>query len=148
MSVRLAAAVVTLTHWWVQAYTNYAPPDLARARRSEVESDVWEMQNDAELAGSFQFARMAIWRLMTGVPDDLAWCFDVLAFEEQLLIRRLVALTVASVMVLSLWALPSFFVNGRKEVAKCAATTPQIQTDADLRFELMRCAGAFFFAAR
>jgi hypothetical protein len=139
--------VVALTHWWVHAYTDYAPPDLAYARRSEVESDLWEMQNDADLAG-FQLARMAIWRLISGVPDDVAWCFEVLSFEEQLMIRRLVALTVASVMVLSLWALPSFFVNGRKEVAKCAATTPQIQTDADLRFELMRCAGAFFFAAR
>ena len=51
-------------------------------------------------------------------------------------------------VVLSLWALPSLFVNGRREVASCAATAPLLQTDADLRLEIMRCAGAFFVSRR
>ena len=148
MTVRLIAVLTTLTRWWVCIYTSHAPPDLAGGRRAEVESDLWEMQNDAERPDGLPLARLALWRLISGIPDDLAWCFETLALEEQVMVRRWVAVTAASLIVLSLWALPSFFVNGRKEVAKCAAETPQLQTDADLRFELMRCAGAFFSAAR
>lgn len=148
MTRRLAAAVMAVTRWWLSAYTRYAPPDIAAARRAEIESDLWEMENDADLERGLGRARIALSRLLQGVPDDVAWCFEALALEEQIMVRRTVALTAASLMVLSLWALPSFFVNGRREVAKCAATMPDLQTNADLRFELMRCAGAFFSAAR
>ena len=47
-----------------------------------------------------------------------------------------------------IWAVPSWFFDGRREVANCAAAAPPPQTNTDFRLEVMRCAGAFFSSAR
>jgi hypothetical protein len=146
MTGRALAAVIALTRGWLRVYTARTAPEIAAARRAEIESDLWEMQHDAEVTGAL--VGMALGRLIDGMADDLAWRFENLALDTQMLLRRTVAVTAATLMVLSLWMVPSLFLNGRREVASCAATAPQPQTDADLRLEVMRCAGAFFSSAR
>jgi hypothetical protein len=146
MTMGGSSIAVGLTRAWVRLYTCHAPAHIAAARRAEIESDLWEMQHDADLPSGRRGA-MAAARLLAGIPDDLAWCFDNAPAEEQLLLRRAFALTVATVLVVSLWTVPSLLFSGRQEVADCAASaTPQ--TNADFRLEAMRCAGAFFSSAR
>ena len=68
--------------------------------------------------------------------------------DEQLLLRRILALTAATVMVVALWTAPAWWLNGRREVDSRAAASPAPATTADLRYEVMRCAGAFFLSSR
>ena len=49
MTRRLIAAVITLTRWWLHAYTSYAPAVLADARRSE-----WVVAEGADVAVASQ----------------------------------------------------------------------------------------------
>jgi hypothetical protein len=148
MTARTAAAVLALTRAWLRVYTCGAQPRLARARRTEIESDLWEMQHDADLGPPLRYACIALTRLITGIPDDIAWRFDCAAEDEQMIVRRVFAFTAATLLVVSLWMVPSLFLNGQKEIAACAAAAPQPQTNADLRLQVMRCAGAFFSPAR
>jgi hypothetical protein len=135
---------LTLTRGWIGIYTWGTARDVAEDRRRELESDFWEMEHDAELGPPLARAWLATWRLFAGIPDDLAWRLESGAPEEQAVVRRVVAITAATLLVLSLWTVPSMFVKGRREVAECAATAPAPQTQTDLRWEVMRCAGAFF----
>ncbi|HUE90277.1 MAG TPA: hypothetical protein VMO26_29695 [Vicinamibacterales bacterium] len=148
MTRHVLAIVIALTRGWLRVYTWHAPRHLAEARSAEIESDIWEMQHDAGLGPDWRRGWMATARLIEGMPDDIAWRFENLAPEQETIVRRLFALTAATVVVLSLWAVPSWLINGRREVAHCAAAAPHPQTTADLRLDVMRCAGAFFSSAR
>jgi hypothetical protein len=148
MTIPLSPVVIALTRGWLAVYTSHAPRPLAESRRAEIESDLWEMAHDAELAPGLQRGWIALTRLLAGIPDDLAWRLDNAAVGEQLFVRRVCAFTAATLLVLSLWTVPSWFFSGRQEVATCAATAPHPQTNADFRLEVMRCAGAFFSPGR
>lgn len=136
--------VLAMTRAWVRVYTGHAARERAEARRTEIESDVWEMGQDPDLGSPARRARVAAVRLINGVPDDIAWAFDHLDTGQQMLVRRVLAVAAATLMVLSLWAVPSAFVNGRREVVQCAATAPRPESATDFRLEIIRCAGAFF----
>jgi hypothetical protein len=142
----IAAAVFAATRAWLRVYTSHTADDVGVARRAEIESDLWEMEHDTDFESGARLAWLATRRLVTSIPDDVVWRFENLALDQQLIVRRLVAVSAATLMVLSLWAMPSLFLNGRREIANCAATVPDLQTDTDLRLELMRCVGVFFSA--
>jgi hypothetical protein len=148
MSARLLACVIVLTRAWVLMHTCHAPRVDAEARSAEIESDVWEMLHDPDLGSPARRIRIAASRLCLGIPEDLAWACEHLPPREQLLLRRVLAVTAATVMVLTLLAAPTWLFNGRREVVACAATAPSPSTTADLRYEVIRCAGAFFLSAR
>ena len=131
VSMPASAIVMAMTRRWLRIYTSHAAPHVAEARRAAIESDIWEMQHDAEIGRDLRCAWIALGRLVNSIPDDLTWRFENAASEQQVVVRRVLAVSAATVVVLSLWALPSLFVNGRREVANCAATAPQLQTDAD-----------------
>ena len=116
---------------------------VAAARRAEIDSDLWEMQQDEALAG-LAGVSLALKRLLAGLADDLAWRLEQVGDEEQLLVRRVVALVAASVVVLGLWSIPALLARGRDGVKACASTVPAPETTAELRLELVRCAGEFF----
>jgi hypothetical protein len=140
--------VVALTRGWLRLYTCRMPQHLSAARRAEIESDLWEMQHDPDFARGVAGASIALARLVAGVPHDVVWRFENAAIEEQFIVRRVVALSVASVLVLSLWPMPSVFGEGHRRLAACAAATPRPNVLAALQHEVIRCAGSFFSAPR
>lgn len=125
---------------WVRVYTAGLSPDAAKARREEIESDLWEMQHDPNRAGGW----IALRRMHAGVPDDIAWRIDVAPLHQQLLTRRFIAITAATIVVMGLWATPAFLLKGRREMMACADTALEPRDTATLRHEVLRCAGTFF----
>jgi hypothetical protein len=60
---------------WVRLYTAFVP-ELGEARRAEVLSDIHE-QISASLAEGYrpvEIAPQILYRLVIGLPDDVAWC--------------------------------------------------------------------------
>jgi hypothetical protein len=141
----MLAIVVALTRGWLRLYTCRMPTALADARRAELESDLWEMQHDPDLLPGYRSTAVALARLLDGIPDDIAWRFENAETEEQLLVRRVFALSAASVLVLSLWTVPALFDRAEHDVATCGATGPGAPR-VDRLNEVIRCAGAFFVA--
>jgi hypothetical protein len=137
------AVAVGLTRLWTRLYTWRVPPVAATARRAEIDSDLWEMQQD-EAIGGVAAVLVVLHRLAAGVADDLAWRVEQVADDEQLLVRRVVALVAACVVVLGLWSIPALMARGRDGVRECASAAPAPETTPELRLELVRCAGEFF----
>jgi hypothetical protein len=136
----LMRAAIALTRAWVRVYTSRLPSDVAEMRRTEIDSDIWEMQHDSDLRPGLPTTTMALVRLIGGMPDDIAWHVENASTEEQMRTRLTVALTAATVLVLSLWSVPSF--NRPLEAAPCAAALPQVA--ASLQLEVIKCVGSFF----
>ena len=75
----MSAVPVHIAHravrWWVALYTWGLPSELRASRRAEIESDLWEQQQDAALAG--QSNREAAWvtihRFVRGTFADVSW---------------------------------------------------------------------------
>jgi hypothetical protein len=144
MSARLLTAILAMTRAWLRLYTSGLPADVAIARRAEIDSDLWEMEHDDDLAGTWQHPIVALRRLTAGMADDVGWRVDVAPPGEQVVSRRLMALVAASVIVASLWSVPPLLVKGRRELEACAETADTPTSTAELRHEVLRCAGAFF----
>ena len=83
-------------------------------------------------------------RTVAGAADDLAWRVQHIDLRHQLLLRRAVALAVATLVVSALWSIPALMARGRTQVIECANGVVPPQTNAELRLEVVRCAGAFF----
>ena len=64
----LATALVRA---WTRAYTWRLEPAVRDRRRAEIESELWEFQQDPE-RGNHPAAHMLA-RLLIGIPDDLSW---------------------------------------------------------------------------
>ena len=95
---RLAASIVRL---WTRAYTLGMPPEAAEARRREIDSDIWEEQNDPN-PGSRPTAFDLLQRLARGLPHDLIWRVEQMSFSGAHA-RRTITVT-ATVAVVALWA--------------------------------------------
>ena len=129
---------------WTRLYTWRLAPTLAADRLAELECDVWEMQQDAQFGRGYRGARTILARLVEGMFDDLAWRMEQGPIEEQLIVRRALAVVVAGAIVIGLWAVPAFGVGGMRSVTACADEAPPPEATVDVRFELDRCTGAFF----
>jgi hypothetical protein len=137
---------MVLTRVWTRVYTSRLPAVVADERRAEVECDLWEMRHDPTVSAGMRGALIAFARLVDGVADDVAWRVEQAPIERQLLLRRMVALVAAVVLVTGLWSISSLFAGGARNVDACASQAPAPETGADLRVEVVRCAGAFFLA--
>lgn len=64
---------------WVRLYTAAAPGDTGLARRAEIESDLWEHQRCAALAGEPEAATAVAMfgRFVRGIPADVSWRLQV-----------------------------------------------------------------------
>ena len=101
---RFAVAVVRA---WTRIYTWRLPPDLREARRAEIESDLWECQQDQNERGLTSAMHVFI-RLMMGIPDDLGWRAEHADIGYSQLRRTLAASATAAALVLAaLWAFTS-----------------------------------------
>ena len=102
--MRLAVAVVRA---WTRIYTWRLPPDLRETRRAEIESDLWECQQD-QGEGGLTSAMHVFIRLMMGIPDDLGWRVEHAAIGDSQLRRTLaVSATAAALVLAALWAFTS-----------------------------------------
>lgn len=75
--------VGALTRAWTHTYTLAMPAERQLARRREVASDVWEHRAAAAAAGrgGFETGGEVLWRLVRGMPADLAWRMQRGGFE-------------------------------------------------------------------
>lgn len=75
MRRRLPALAGRLTRWWVAFYSSGLPTPVRDGRRAELDSDLWEHQQDALDRGqrSLFTATAILARLARGMPADLSW---------------------------------------------------------------------------
>ncbi len=71
----LAVAAHQLVRGWVWLYTLGLPPEARNARRTEIESDVWEQTHAWAVPGASTpgDASSVLLRSLRGVPADLLW---------------------------------------------------------------------------
>jgi hypothetical protein len=110
-SVHIAVALV---RGWTRIYTWGMPRPLRDARRAEIESDLWEFQDDSTSAAhdrtGLSPAAHIVMRLLLGMPHDLFWRVEHVDARDLVSARAVVisvlgAATVAIVMA-ALWVLP------------------------------------------
>ena len=75
MSALLLTHSIRLTRRWVRLYTAGLPTEVREARRAELESDLWEQEQEAGAAGCrpTTTALHVQRRFMLGIPADLSW---------------------------------------------------------------------------
>jgi hypothetical protein len=97
----------SLVRAWTHAYTWRLEPAVRDRRRAEIESELWEFEQDPE-RGKHPAAHMLV-RLLVGIPDDLSWRAEH-ALARRTRVRtsvRVAAWTVATVIIAAaLWILP------------------------------------------
>ena len=69
LSIRFAVGMVRT---WTRVYTWRMPSECRDNRRAEIESDLWELQQDADDAEGPGAVRIFL-RLVLGMPDDVGW---------------------------------------------------------------------------
>ena len=125
----------TIVRTWTRAYTGGMPSRWAEQRRSEIESDLWELLKDpdgARLSPAIQILA----RLVTGIGDDLSWRLERTTFDDNVRLRNAVTIAaLAAVALLLLWASPA--VN-RSPVACVYDRTPGTPRVA----QVVECVGA------
>jgi hypothetical protein len=146
VSTRAFAVAVAIARAWTRLYTLRLAAEIAEMRRAEIECDIWEMQQDPEADLGWPGALTVLARLFDGAVDDLAWRVEQAPAEEQLFLRRAAAVMAAAVLIVGVWTVPALFAGGMRNVTACAGEAPTPEAAPDLRFELVRCAGAFFLA--
>ena len=92
----LALAVV---RGWTRLYTWRLPAATREIRRAEIESDLWEFQQDSDGPRGLNPAVHTLIRLLLGIPDDLRWRTDHVSSRGKTL--RIAAALVAAVLLLA-----------------------------------------------
>ena len=77
MSALLLTHIIRLTRRWVRFYTAGLPTEVREARRAELESDLWEQEQEQEAGAAGRrpttTALHVLPRFMLGIPADLSW---------------------------------------------------------------------------
>ena len=81
MKSPLLEVAIRAVRGWTRLYTWRMPPAQREARRAEIESDVWEFEQDTPQCRSISPSVHMLIRLLAGVPDDLRWRMDQAAVE-------------------------------------------------------------------
>jgi hypothetical protein len=149
----LLRLAVSLVRGWTRAYTWRMPAGLGESRCAEIESDLWELQQDPDRGRGLSPAGQVIGRFFMGLPDDVFWRVEQAVDGNDRLRRRTVALTAAATCVLVvLWVLPGWLSrpapSGRTRLVECANSSAPPQTTAEFRTRVITCAGVFFTPGR
>ena len=74
----MTALVIAFARAWVRLYTRGLPAAVRDARRSELESDLWEQRHEEAARGRRPAATALrlLGRAVRGAPADLAWRFE------------------------------------------------------------------------
>jgi hypothetical protein len=104
MRLVLLPAALKIVRAWTAVYTWRMQPSQRSARRAEIDSDLWEFQQDVVGRGDLASAVHVLLRLVCGVPDDVAWRIEHDDFRDRLLLRTVaLSLTTASVIFFAVW---------------------------------------------
>jgi hypothetical protein len=149
MKSRLLRLAIGFVRGWSRVYTWGMPSGPAESRRAEIESDLWELQHDADGTCGLNPTVQMIGRLLGGVPDDLAWRIERAGDGEDLVLRRTLAMTAAAAALLvAFWILPVWMgrmgPTGRTRVLECANESRPPESTPELRTRVITCAGVFF----
>jgi hypothetical protein len=128
----IAAAIVRT---WARAYTWGTPSVWAEQRRGEIESDLWEQQQDSHGARGLAPAVHVLARLFAGITDDLSWRVERTTLQDNVLIRRALMLAATTVALSVLWG--SSGVPPRTAGCAGAPRKPKVE-------RVLACVGAFF----
>ena len=97
--MRLAVAAVRA---WTRLYTWRVAPGLREARRAEIESDLWEFQQDSGANDGVPAPLHILARLLLGIPDDVSWRVEQLDNGRRAM-RRAIAVAAAATILSALW---------------------------------------------
>ena len=106
MSPALAGALA-IVRAWTRLYTARMQPIVRDARRAEIESDLWELHEDARRRGASPAAIAVhmLLRLVLGIVDDVLWRAELVTVPPHLVKQALWAAAVASIVFV--WYLAS-----------------------------------------
>jgi uncharacterized protein (TIGR03435 family) len=110
---------------WTRLYTWRMPAESREVRRAEIESDLWEFQQDAVQSSFINPAAHVLIRLLVGIPDDLRWRMDQ-AGAKGTRAHRNVALSASAcgavLFACALWAIDTDAARKRSAFAFTAPT--------------------------
>jgi hypothetical protein len=129
---------VTAVRTWTRAYTWGTPSVSAEQRRGEIESDLWELQQDPNGARGLAPAVQVLGRLFAGIADDLCWRLDRTTLQDHVFIRRAVTLAAVTVALSMLWGSQ----GTAPHLAGCPSAPRKPRVD-----QVLECVSAFFEAA-
>ena len=73
MRSRVVGFAIAIVRGWTRLYTWRLPAAVRDVRRAEIESDLWESQQDSDSHHRLNPAVHMLLRLLLGIPDDLQW---------------------------------------------------------------------------
>lgn len=111
MTSRLLRLAVDLVRAWTRLYTWRLSPEAREMRRAEIDSDLWEFQQDAARSSSVSPALHVLLRLLIGVPDDLFWRVEQADVIRKPLLRTTIALTGAALVLTAAWLFTTLRAN-------------------------------------
>ena len=126
---------VIIIRTWTRAYTWGTPSAWAEQRRAEIESDLWEQQQDPNGARGLAPAVQVLARLFAGIADDLSWRVERTTLQDNVLIRRALVLAATTVALAVLWGLAG--ATPRATGCYGAPRQPKVE-------RVLKCVGAFF----
>jgi len=99
MTITLALAL-RIVRAWTRIYTACMAAAACEARREEIDSDLWEMHEDARRRGAppTRIAIHMLLRLALGAPDDLLWRAEQLRVRPRVVREALWAGAAASIV--------------------------------------------------
>jgi len=75
MTSLLTSSAASLVRGWTRLYTSRLPASVRERRRAEVESDLWESQQNED-GCTAAVALHVLARLVLGIPNDLGWSIE------------------------------------------------------------------------
>jgi hypothetical protein len=129
---------VTIVRTWTRVYTWGAPAAWVEQRRADIESDLWEQQQDPNGGRGLTPAVQVLVRLFTGIADDLSWRIEHTTLQDNVLIRRAVTLAATTIALSVLWG--SSGAAPRTGGCSGAPRKPKVE-------RVVECVGAFFESA-
>jgi hypothetical protein len=126
---------VTVVRTWTRVYTWGAPSVWAEQRRAEIESDLWDQQQDPNGGRGLAPAAQILLRLFAGIADDLRWHVECTTLQDNVLIRRAVTVAATTVALSMLWEAS----GAAPPIAGCPGVPRKPKVE-----QVIECVGAFF----
>jgi uncharacterized protein (TIGR03435 family) len=141
MTALLTLSAASLVRNWTRLYTSRLPASVRERRRAEVESDLWESQQN-ENARTPASALHVVVRLLIGIPDDLGWWIEqaliagVLRRQTLVVTGRFVGL---AIVLGTPWAIGHDIMRDHAIVVFAPGLTAQspANNSASVRFEVI-----------
>ena len=94
---------ITLVQIWTRVYTWRMDPEARDRRRAEIESDLFESQQDSAQLGSDRPAAHVLIRLLAGAVDDIGWRVEETAASATPFARAGVVAAIAAIAASLAW---------------------------------------------